>query len=115
VSILVGGHTNREGGHIMANNEHESSQGVILARLEERFSQLLDIVTEIKNNLHNQTVKMGEINTKLTKLELSDAQNKKDIEKLNAKHDSNRKMLLGIASTILGGVALAVIKYFMGI
>ena len=99
----------------MDQKEKETSQDIILAKLEEKFSQLLDVVNEIKNNLKNQTVRISEIDREVITLKLDNDQRKKDIDKLNDKIEVNKRWLMGIIATIIGGVSLAVVKSVLGI
>ena len=95
--------------------ERENSKDVIIAKLEEKFSQLLEIVTDIKNNLKNQTAKISELDMEILTLKVESEQRKKDIDKLNSKHEDNKKWLMGIVATLVGGIALAVIKVLIGL
>ena len=99
----------------MDKNEKETSQDIILAKLEEKFSQLLDVVNEIKNSLNNQTVKISELDREIITLKLDSDQRKKDIDKLNDKSETNKRWLMGIVATIVGGLILAVIKSMIGV
>ena len=99
----------------MDKNEKETSQDIILAKLEEKFSQLLDVVNERKNSLNNQTVKISELDREIITLKLDSDQRKKDIDKLNDKSETNKRWLMGIVATIVGGLILAVIKSMIGV
>lgn len=95
--------------------ERENSNEIIIVKLEEKFSQLLEIVTDIKNNIKNQTVKISELDREILTLKVESEQRQKDIDKLKDKHEENRKWLMGIAATLVGGITLAVIKVLIGL
>jgi chromosome segregation ATPase len=96
-------------------SDNNNSHDIILAKLEERFTQLLDIVNSIKNSLDNQTTKISELDRKIITLEIESTQRQRDIDSLKAKNEANRKWLMGIAATIIGGVILAGVKFFIGL
>lgn len=95
--------------------EREDSNDVILAKLEEKFSQLLEAVNEIKNNLAAQTLKISDLDRKILTIEIEGNKRQEDIDKLKNKQDENRRWLMGIIATLIGGVALAVVKILLGI
>lgn len=95
--------------------EREDSNEVIIAKLEEKFSQLLNIVNDIKNSLTHQTEKISEVDRELMTLKIESKQRQDDIDKLKNKQEDNRKWLMGIIATLIGGVALAVVKILLGI
>lgn len=96
-------------------SDHENSNDIILAKLEENFRQLIEAVNEIKESLRNQMVKISDLDREILTLEMRLDQEERDIDKLKEKHDANRKWLLGIVATIIGGLTLAVIKILIGI
>lgn len=95
--------------------EREDSNEVIIAKLEEKFSQLLNVVNDIKNSLTHQTEKISEVDRELMTLKIESKQRQDDIDKLKNKQEDNRKWLMGIIATLIGGVALAVVKILLGI
>lgn len=96
-------------------SDYENSHDIILAKLEERFGQLLEVVTDIKNNLKTQTLKISELDREILTLKVESEQRQKDIDKLKKKHEDNRKWILSIIASIIGGVTLAVVKFLVGI
>lgn len=95
--------------------EREDSNEVIIAKLEEKFSQLLNVVNDIKNSLTHQTEKISEVDRELMTLKIESKQRQDDIDKLKNKQEDNRKWLMGIIATLIGGIALAVVKILLGI
>lgn len=95
--------------------EREDSNEVIIAKLEEKFSQLLNVVNDIKNSLTHQTEKISEVDRELMTLKIESKQRQDDIDKLKNKQEDNKKWLMGIIATLIGGVALAVVKILLGI
>jgi DNA repair exonuclease SbcCD ATPase subunit len=95
--------------------ERESSNDIIIAKLEEKFTQLLEAVNGIRSNLSNQTVQIADLDRKILTLELESEQRQKEIDKLKDKHDANRKWILGIVASVVGGVAVAIVKILIGV
>lgn len=95
--------------------EREDSKDVIIAKLEEKFSQLLNVVNDIKNSLTHQTEKISEVDRELVTLQIESKQRQQDIDKLKEKQEANKRWILGIVGTIVGGLLLAVLKVLIGL
>lgn len=95
--------------------EREDSKDVIIAKLEEKFSQLLNVVNDIKNSLTHQTEKISEVDRELVTLQIESKQRQQDIDKLKEKQDANKRWILGIIGTIVGGLLLAILKVLVGL
>lgn len=95
--------------------ERENSGEVLMARLEERFEQLLSAVNSIKQSLDSQIIKIGDIDRKIILIEQKDIQLEKDIAELRNNSNKTKQWILGIVATILGGTILAAIKLSLGI
>lgn len=95
--------------------EREDSKDVIIAKLEEKFSQLLNVVNDIKNSLTHQTEKISEVDRELVTLQIESKQRQQDIDKLKEKQEANKRWILGIIGTIVGGLLLAILKVLVGL
>lgn len=90
-------------------------EDIILARLEERFEQLLNVVNSIKTSLDNQTLRLSELDRKIVVMEQKEIQLEREILELKANSKQTRQWLYGIVATVIGGVILAAIKFGFGI
>lgn len=90
-------------------------EDIILARLEERFEQLLNVVNSIKTSLDNQTLRLSELDRKIVVMEQKEIQLEREILELKANSKQTRQWLYGIVATVIGGVILAGIKFGFGI
>lgn len=95
--------------------ERENSGEVLMARLEERFEQLLSAVNSIKQSLDSQNIRLGDMDRKIILMEQKDIQLEKDITELKSNSAKTKQWILGIVATIIGGTILAAIKFSLGI
>jgi predicted PurR-regulated permease PerM len=87
----------------MENNHNDK-----LVRLE----TLLEIMNQKIDEL---TINYKDLPNRLTKLEVENSQQQKEIDELKQNAKDTKKWIWGIISTIIGGVLLATIKFFIGI
>jgi uncharacterized coiled-coil DUF342 family protein len=95
--------------------ERETSHEAIVAVFEQKLDNLIQAVSEIKEQMNENYEDITDI-----KLELNDFKNKteqqqKEIDSLVKVNDANRNWIRGIAATIIGGVILAAVLYFTGL
>lgn len=95
--------------------ERETSQEAVVSVLEQKLDNLIQAVKEIKEQMNENYEDITDI-----KLELNDFKNKteqqqKEIDSLLKNNESNRAWIRGLAATIIGGVTVALIIYFIGL
>ena len=94
--------------------ERENSVGFIAEVIETKLDQLIDSVKEIKDQMHDNSVDIANL-----KLELNTFKNKTDtqeekIQELKKHYEVNKNMIMGVAMTVVGAIAIAVIKVVAG-
>ena len=94
--------------------EREGSVGFIAEVIETKLDQLIDSVKEIKDQMHDNSVDIANL-----KLELNTFKNKTDaqeekIQELKKHYEVNKNMIMGVAMTVVGAIAIAVIKVVAG-
>ena len=87
----------------------------VLVRLETKFEQLLEVVSEIKESINNQTQKLSTLEKDMIILEQKNHENEARLEELKQNHKQNKAWLYTLSASILSGLVIAVIKWISGI
>ena len=87
----------------------------VLVRLETKFEQLLEVVSEIKESINNQTQKLSTLEKDMIILEQKNHENEARLEELKQNHKQNKAWLYTLSASILSGLIIAVIKWLSGI
>lgn len=87
----------------------------VLVRLETKFEQLLEVVSEIKESINNQTQKLSTLEKDMIILEQKNHENEQRLEELKQNHKQNKAWLYTLSASILSGLVIAVIKWLSGI
>lgn len=87
----------------------------VLVRLETKFEQLLEVVSEIKESINNQTQKLSTLEKDMIILEQKNHENEARLEELKQNHKQNKAWLYTLSASILSGLVIAVIKWLSGI
>jgi uncharacterized coiled-coil DUF342 family protein len=95
--------------------ERETSQEAIVAVFEQKLDNLIQAVSEIKEQMNENYADITDIKLELNNFKNKTEQQQKEIDSLLKNNESNRTWIRGIAATIIGGVALAAILYFTGL
>lgn len=96
-------------------NERETSNDALLAVFGEKIDQLIDAVTEIKNNLLTTKDDIRELQLKMRDVENTNIQQQKEIDEQKQASKSNKAWLMGIASGLVVAVVGALLRALMGI
>lgn len=96
-------------------NERETSNDALLAVFGEKIDQLIDAVTEIKNNLLTTKDDIRELQLKMRDVENTNVQQQKEIDEQKQASKSNKAWLMGIASGLVVAVVGALLRALMGI
>ena len=87
----------------------------VLVRLETKFEQLLEVVSEIKECINKQTQKLSTLEKDMIILEQKNHENEARLEELKQNHKQNKAWLYTLSASILSGLIIAVIKWLSGI
>lgn len=87
----------------------------VLVRLETKFEQLLEVVSEIKESINNQTQKLSTLEKDMIILEQKNHENEQRLEELKQNHKQNKAWLYTLSASIISGVVIALIKWLSGI
>lgn len=96
-------------------NETEHSKDQLIAIIETKIDQLLNVVQEIKGNMNNTTNDVSDLKLKINSLENKNDQQQKEIDTLTKKNEANRNWIMGVGASVVGGIVIALIKFFTGI
>lgn len=96
------------------NNEREQSTETFIAVITEKLEQILTEVKNLRNDSNTQREDINDIKLKLNTLENKTVQQQKEIDEQKTKTESARKTAIGALITIGTGIAVAVIKMFIG-
>lgn len=96
-------------------NERETSNDALLAVFGEKIDQLIDAVTEIKNNLLTTKDDIRELQLKMRDVGNTNVQQQKEIDEQKQASKSNKAWLMGIASGLVVAVVGALLRALMGI
>lgn len=96
------------------NNERENSTETLIAVFSEKIEQLITAVNDIKNNLMTTKDDVRAMELEIHDLKNVSNQQQKEIDEQKSKTESARKTAIGALITIGTGVAVAVIKMFLG-
>ena len=96
-------------------NERETSNDALLAVFGEKIDQLIDAVTEIKNNLLTTKDDIRELQLKMRDVENTNVQQQKEIDEQKQASKSNKAWLMGIASGLIVAVVGALLRVLMGV
>lgn len=95
--------------------ERETSQEAFIAVFEQKLDNLMQAVSDIKDKMDSNNEDITDIKLELNNFKNKTEQQQKEIDSLLKNNESNRAWIRGIAATIVGGVALAAILYFVGL
>ena len=96
-------------------NERETSNDALLAVFGEKIDQLIDAVTEIKNNLLTTKDDIRELQLKMRDVGNTNVQQQKEIDEQKQASKSNKAWLMGIASGLIVAVVGALLRVLMGV
>ena len=96
-------------------NERETSNDALLAVFGEKIDQLIDAVTEIKNNLLTTKDDIRGLQLKMRDVENTNVQQQKEIDEQKQASKSNKAWLMGIASGLIVAVVGALLRVLMGV
>lgn len=99
--------------------ERETSNDAIVTLLNQKIDQLIEVVTEIKNNLTTIQVDVHGLQLDMRDMQnISNQQQKEIDEQKKAMKEINSRAwgaIIGLAGTIVGGILLALAKGSLGI
>lgn len=94
-------------------NEYEQS-GNLKELFEQKFDQLLSMVSDIKNTLAGQGQRIDDIKDRVIVQEQTAINQQKEIDELKAKNKTQGTWIAGLASGIILAIVGAVVKMFIG-
>ncbi len=99
----------------MMSNERETSADAVATLLNQKIDQLIEVVTEIKNNLTTISDDVRDLQLEMRDVQNTNKQQQKEIDEQKQASKSNKAWLMGIASGLIVAVVGAVLKAFVGV
>lgn len=96
-------------------NERESSNSAVVTLLNQKIDQLIEVVTEIKDNLTTIKDDVRDLQLDMRDVQNMNKQQQKEIEEQKQASRSNKAWLMGIASGLIVTVVGGLFKVFMGV
>lgn len=96
-------------------NERESSNSTVVTLLNQKIDQLIEVVTEIKDNLTTIKDDVRDLQLDMREVQNINRQQQKDIDEQKQASKNNKAWLMGIASGLIVAVVGAVLKVFVGV
>jgi predicted nucleic acid-binding Zn-ribbon protein len=96
-------------------NERESSNSTVVTLLNQKIDQLIEVVTEIKDNLTTIKDDVRDLQLDMRDVQNINKQQQKEIDEQKQASKSNKAWLMGIASGLIVTAVGALFKAFMGV
>lgn len=95
--------------------ERETSNETVVTLLNQKIDQLIEVVTEIKNNLTTVKDDIRDLQLEMRDIQNINNQQQKEIDEQKQASKSNKAWLMGIASGLIVAVVGALLRAFMGV
>lgn len=96
-------------------NERESSADAVATLLNQKIDQLIEVVTEIKNNLTTISDDVRDLQLDMRDVQNMNKQQQKEIEEQKQASKDAKKWIGGLVATVAGGILVAVLKVGLGL
>jgi predicted nucleic acid-binding Zn-ribbon protein len=97
------------------SSERETSNETVVTLLNQKIDQLIEVVTEIKNNLTTVKDDIRDLQLEMRDIQNINNQQQKEIDEQKQASKSNKAWLMGIASGLIVAVVGALLRAFMGV
>ena len=92
-----------------------SNQDAVVAVIENKLDQLINAVQEIKKEMHDNSVDIADLKVKITKYEVENSNQQKEIDQINKRNETFKGWLMGITASLILSIAATSAKLLLGL
>ena len=92
-----------------------SNQDAVVAVIENKLDQLITAVSEIKNEMHDNSVDIADLKVKITTFEVINNNQQKEIDQINKRNETFKGWLMSLTGGLILSIAATSAKLLLGL